>query len=81
MSILDIRPTNEYWKMKKRINAQSKFANKDYHAKLLIVGLPNMKSVTYRRLIEWLEAQVKEFKKAKDTKIYAERYTARLIKK
>ena len=54
---------------------------KDYHAKLTIEGLPDMKSVTYRRLVDWLEAQFKEFKKAKDTKIYAKNYTAKLMKK
>lgn len=52
----------------------------NYHAKLVIEGLPTMKSVTYRRLVDWLEAQVKEFKKAKDTKIYSKNYTARLMK-
>lgn len=65
--------------MKKK-NAQSKYAHKDYHAKLVIVGLSEMKSVTYRRLVEWLEKQVKEFKKADDKKIYAKIYTARLMK-
>lgn len=53
----------------------------DYHAKLIVYGLPNMKSVTYRRFVDWLEKQVKEFKKeSKDTKIYSKRYTARLMK-
>ncbi len=52
----------------------------DYHAKLVIHGLPEMKSVTYRRLVDWLEKQFKEFKKAKDTKVYAKNYTARLMK-
>lgn len=52
----------------------------DYHAKLIIYGLPDMKSVTYRRFVDWLEKQVKEFKKAKDTKIYSKKYTARLMK-
>ena len=52
----------------------------DYHAKLIVHGLPTMKPVTYRRLVDWLAAQVKEFKKADDKKIYAKRYTARLMK-
>lgn len=53
----------------------------DYHAKLVVYGLPNMKSVTYRRFVDWLEKQVKEFKKeATDTKIYSKRYTMRLMK-
>lgn len=52
----------------------------DYHAKLVIYGLPEMKSVTYRRLVDWLNARVKEFKKEKDTKIFRKRFTARLMK-
>lgn len=52
----------------------------DYHAKLVIYGLPTMKSVTYRRLVDWLEAKVKEFKREKDTKIFAKRFTDRLMK-
>jgi hypothetical protein len=81
MSILDIRPTNEYWNMKKRIakNAQSKHAHRDYHAKLTIHGLPTMKSVTYRRLVNWLEATVKEMKKAEQGD-YADTFTKRLMK-
>lgn len=52
----------------------------DYHAKLVIYGLPEMKSPTKRRLISWLEARVKEFKKEKDMKIFAKRFTARLMR-
>lgn len=52
----------------------------DYHAKLVIYGLPDMKSVTYRRLAKWLEAHLKEFKREKDTKIFSKKYTARLMK-
>lgn len=52
----------------------------DYHAKLIIHGLPEMRATTKKRLIEWLEAQVKEFKKEKDYKIFAKRYRARLMK-
>lgn len=59
---------------------KNKTQNKDYHAKLVIIGLPDMKSVTYRRLVQWLEKQVKEFKNADDKNIYAKRYTARLMK-
>lgn len=52
----------------------------DYHAKLVIHGLPDMKSVTYRRLVDWLQAQVKELKKVDDKKIYAKTFTARFMK-
>mgnify|MGYP006364185901 CR=1 len=52
----------------------------DYHAKLIIKDLPTMKSVTYRRMVDWLEKQVKEFKKAKDTRVYSKNYTAKLMK-
>lgn len=52
----------------------------DYHAKLVIHGLPDMKSVTYRRMVEWLERITKEMKKADDKKIFAKTYTARLMK-
>ena len=51
----------------------------DYHAKLIIHGLPTMKSVTYRRLVEWLEAKVKEMKEAEGDD-YAKTYTSRLMK-
>lgn len=51
----------------------------EYHAKLVIHGLPDMKSVTYRRLVEWLEATVNELKEAKDND-YAAVYTKRLMK-
>ena len=54
--------------------------NLDYHAKLVIYGLPDMSVSTQKRLIKWLEAKVKEFKKEKDTKIFVKRYTARLMK-
>lgn len=52
----------------------------EYHAKLIVKGLPDMKSATYRRFVNWLEKQVKEFKKADDKKIYNKNYTARLLK-
>lgn len=51
----------------------------DYHAKLVIHGLPKMKSVTYRRLVNWLEATVKEMKKA-NVDDYSSIYTKRLMK-
>ena len=38
-----------------------------------------MKSVTYRRLVEWLEAKVKEMKEAEGDD-YAKTYTSRLMK-
>lgn len=52
---------------------------RDYHAKLVIHGLPEMKSVTYRRLVDWLEKKVKELKKAK-VGDYAGVYTSRFMK-
>ena len=52
---------------------------RDYHAKLVIYDLPTMKSVTYRRLVDWLEAKVKEMKKAKVGE-YSKLFTARLMK-
>jgi len=52
---------------------------RDYHAKLVIHGMPKMKSVTYRRLVDWLEAKVKELKKAK-VGDYAGVYTSRFMK-
>jgi len=51
----------------------------NYHAKLIIHGLKDMKSVTYRRLVNWLEATVKEMKKA-DKGDYANTYTKKLMK-
>ena len=54
---------------------------KDYHAKLVIHGLPDMKSATYRRLVDWLQAQVKNLKaESKDSKVFAKTYTARFMK-
>lgn len=53
---------------------------KDYHAKLIIHGLPEMKAATKKQLIKWLEAKVKEFKSEKDYKIFARNYRARLMK-
>lgn len=51
----------------------------DYHAKLVIHGLPTMKSVTQSRLVQWLEKQVKDMKKAKVGE-YSKLFTARLMK-
>ena len=51
----------------------------DYHAKLIIHGLKDMESVTYRRLVDWLEATAKEMKKA-DKDDYANTFTKRLMK-
>jgi hypothetical protein len=64
----------------RRIVLINKNMKKDYHAKLVVEGLPSMKSVTYRRFVDWLDKQVKEFKKADDKKIYAKTYTAKLMK-
>lgn len=52
---------------------------RDYHAKLVIYGLADMKSVTYRRLVDWLAKQVKDMKKAKKGE-YSNLFTARLMK-
>jgi len=51
-----------------------------FYAELTVNGLPDMKSVTYCRFVNWLEKQLKEFKKADDKKIYAKTYRARLMK-
>ena len=51
----------------------------DYHAKLIVHGLPEMNSVQYRRFVDWLKAQVETFKRA-DSKDYSKRYVARLMK-
>ena len=53
--------------------------NLNYHAKLTIHNIDDMKSVTYRRLVNWLEAKVKELKKAKKGD-YTKTYTSRLMK-
>lgn len=53
----------------------------DYHAKLVIHDLPTMSPIAYKRLIDWLRQQAKNFvKEGGDKKIYAKRYTARLMK-
>lgn len=52
---------------------------RDYHAKLIIHDIDGMKSVTYRRLVEWLQATIKELKKAKKDD-YAKTFTKRLMK-
>ena len=53
----------------------------DYHAKLVIHGLPEMSSATYRRLFVWLGATIKILKKeSKDKKVFAQTYTVRLMK-
>lgn len=52
---------------------------RDYHAKLIIHDLADMKSVTYRRLVEWLADTVKELKKAK-VGDYSNLYTKKLMK-
>ena len=52
---------------------------RDYHAKLIIHDMPGMKSVTYRRMVDWLEAKVKELKKAK-VGDYSKIYTSKLMK-
>lgn len=51
----------------------------DYHAKLIIHNIEDMKSVTYRRLVNWLEAKVKELKKANKGD-YSKTYTSKFMK-
>ena len=51
----------------------------DYHAKLVIHGLPEMKSVTYRRLVDWLTKLAKDMKKAEKGE-YSKLFTAKLMK-
>lgn len=63
--------------MTKKILSKNKT---DCHAKLIIYDLPTMKSVTYRRLVDWLMQTAKEFKKEKDTKIFSKKYTSKLMK-
>ena len=52
---------------------------RDYHAKLTIYNIDDMKSVTYRRLVEWLQTTVKELKKAKKGD-YTKTFNKRLMK-
>lgn len=54
--------------------------NIDYHAQLVIYDLPSFKKITKGRLIKWLETLTREIKKEKDMKIYAKRFTLRLMK-
>lgn len=65
MSVLDIRPTNEYWDMKKRIQQQKKTkvsgVQKDYVALLTITEMPLTKEGE-DRLVEWLKEKIKEIK-------------------
>lgn len=69
MSILDIRPTNEYWNMKKRMQKQNGKNvnrgrhNKDYDALLTITEMPMTKE-SQDRLINWLKEKIKEIKTA-----------------
>ncbi len=53
---------------------------KDYHAKLVIHDLPEMKKVEYQRLIKWLEKTAKNLKEENDQKIYSKTFTERLMK-
>ena len=61
MSILDIRPTNEYYKMKKRIQdaKDSKSSKKDYVALLTITEFPRT-SKCNTRLVMWLRDKADE---------------------
>ena len=67
MSVLDIRPTNEYWDMKKRIQKGTKVTGvrhqKDYDALLTITEMPMTKE-SQDRLVGWLKAKIKEIKTA-----------------
>ncbi len=67
MSVLDIRPTNEYWDMKKRIQKQNgtkvigRRHQKDYDALLTITEMPMTKE-SQDRLVGWLKEKIKEIK-------------------
>lgn len=53
---------------------------KDYNAKLVVYGIPEMKKREFNRLIKWLRNTANVFEKEKeDLKIYAKTYTARLM--
>ena len=53
----------------------------DYHAKLVIHGLPTMSPVEYNRLVEWLRQQAKNLvKESRDKDVFNKTYTARLMK-
>jgi len=52
---------------------------KDYYAKLVITGLPDMKTVKKSRLLNWLENIRKEIIK-EDPKVFAKIATFRLMK-
>ena len=52
----------------------------DYHAKLIIYGLPTLSKPALKRLDDWLMNIVKELRREKDKKVFAKRYTVRLMK-
>lgn len=51
----------------------------EYHARLTVAGLPDMRRVTMKRLVKWLRNQANEFEK-ESPKIFSKRFTARLMK-
>jgi hypothetical protein len=55
---------------------------KDYYAKLIIYGLPTMKTKEKRRLLSWLEASFEEIQKMEitDQQGFSKVYTKKLMK-
>lgn len=52
----------------------------DYHAKLVIYGLPTMTDKQVKRLLEWLEFKLTRKEIKQDRKMFTKRFTARLMK-
>lgn len=53
----------------------------DYHARLIVHGLPTMNKKTLTNLISWLRREARDFsKESKDLKIYSKKFTATLMK-
>ena len=50
----------------------------DYHAKLLVYELPNLKKPTIKRLAKWLRDQAEQLENSPQE--YSKKYTARLMK-
>lgn len=80
MSILDIRPTNEYYKMKKRIQdaKNSKSSKKDYVALLTITEFPRTRNCN-TRLVKWLRDKASDIESA-DPDMYSSPCRFRLMK-
>lgn len=79
MSILDIRPTNEYYKMKKRIQdaKNSKSSKKDYVALLTITEFPRTRR-SQERIVLWLRDKVRDIENS-DQDMYSSPCRFRLM--